>query len=66
MQSCMWPEIQTYNLVLHLKQLNYSRVRTKYTYFSLVSRERSSTGTNNCFVVLLVLVLVLVVGILVL
>jgi hypothetical protein len=33
----MWPERQTYNLVLHLKQLNYSRVRTKKTYFSLVA-----------------------------
>jgi hypothetical protein len=32
----MWPGIKTYNLGLHLKQSSYSRVRTKYTYFSLV------------------------------
>jgi hypothetical protein len=25
----MWPGIQTYNLVLYLKQLGYSRVMTK-------------------------------------
>jgi hypothetical protein len=27
--AVMWPGIQTYNLVLYLKQLSYSRVMTK-------------------------------------
>jgi hypothetical protein len=62
----MWLEIQTHNLLLYLKQLNYSRVRTKQTYFSLVNwiftRERSSKGllfTLLLFFLLLLLFLFL-------